>query len=230
MKIWKQIKPLQYNGRKNEFLVQSILWYQNAGEMQALYYQAYNFAKLSLDEILKTNNNKKKNAIVVDIDETLLNNSPLYGQCIKTDSICNGNEWFRWINKAIADTLPGALNFLNYAQSKGIEVFYISNRSTNDVAATLINLRKFGFPNSDLQHMVFREGDNGSKETRREKVAANYNILMLCGDNLGDFSIAFENRDFKAITDSVNKYKNEFGKTLYSVTQSVLWKLGKHCI
>jgi 5'-nucleotidase (lipoprotein e(P4) family) len=200
------------SNKRNEYLLQSILWYQQSGEMQALYYQAYNFAKQMLDVNLKTANSSKKKAVVVDIDETLLNNSPLFGKCIKTDSICDGNQWVQWINKATADTLPGALDFLNYAKSKGVEIIYISNRGVTDVAATLVNLRRFNFPDADEKHLLFRESDSGSKEIRRQKVAQTYDIVMLCGDNLGDFSVAFENRDFKAISDSVKNNRSKFGK------------------
>jgi 5'-nucleotidase (lipoprotein e(P4) family) len=205
-------KEKQKTGRKNDYLLQSVLWYQHSGEMKALYYQAYNTAKLMLDIHLSNTKTAKKKAVIVDIDETLLNNSPLDGQCIKNDSSFERSEWKRWIKKAIADTLPGSLDFLNYAKRKGVEVYYISNRRPEDIKSTLINLRHFHFPDADEKHMLFKTNVSNSKESRRIQVARDYEVLLLCGDNLGDFSFVFENREEHAINDSVQKYKSEFGR------------------
>jgi 5'-nucleotidase (lipoprotein e(P4) family) len=97
---------------KNEYLMQSVLWYQYSGEMKALYYQAYNIAKIMLDKNLSGSNLKTKKAVVVDIDETILNNSIYEGHMIKIGTKNFQSEWKKWIEKSIADTLPGALDFL----------------------------------------------------------------------------------------------------------------------
>ena len=60
----------------NEQLVMGTLWYQKSAEMRALSYQAFNFAKLIFDADLRTGPSEKKRAVVVDIDETVLDNSP----------------------------------------------------------------------------------------------------------------------------------------------------------
>jgi 5'-nucleotidase (lipoprotein e(P4) family) len=197
---------------KNEYLMQSILWYQYSGEMKALYYQAYNIAKIMLDKNLSGSNLKTKKAVVVDIDETILNNSIYEGHMIKIGTRNFQPEWKKWIEKSFADTLPGALDFLKYAAGKGVEVFYISNRSVEEVAPTLKNLQKFYFPYADLNHMIFKSEKSSSKEKRRKQVSKDYEIVLLCGDNLGDFDAAFDNREEKQINDSIIKHKSEFGK------------------
>jgi 5'-nucleotidase (lipoprotein e(P4) family) len=197
--------------KHSEHLTSSVLWYQLSGEMRALYFQGYNVARYSLDNLLKESKSDKKKAVVVDIDETLLNNSPYEAKIILNNQSFEPQSWHEWVLLAKADTLPGALGFLKYAASKGVETFYISNRMENEVEATMKNLAAFGFPYVDEAHMIFKT-ITSSKEERRNKVLENYEILLLCGDNLGDFAAAFEGRTFATNMDSVNKYAHEFGK------------------
>jgi len=196
----------------NDNLLQATLWFQQSGEMQALYYQAYNTAKYALDDYLKQNKSNRKMAVVVDVDETVLDNSRFEGYLIQHDSTFSPRLWKQWSDSAIATPLPGALEFLKYAETKGVEVFYISNRKTNEIPATLKNLSRFGFPCADERHMVFKTDKNSTKEPRRVQVSKDYDIVMLCGDNLGDFAAAFDNREDSPRIDSVQKYKDLFGK------------------
>lgn len=197
---------------RNEYLTQSVLWYQHSGEMKALYYQAYNTAHLMLDIYLKDSKPNRKKAVIVDLDETILNNITYEAQMILTDSTNTKSFWQHWVDTAIADTLPGALEFLKYAQSKDVEVFYISNRAYTDVASSIKNLQKFHFPYADEKHMIFKTDKSKSKELRRKQVAKDYDIVLLCGDNLGDFSAAFDDRTEKTINDNIHNYKSLFGK------------------
>jgi len=193
-------------------MTQSVLWYQKSGEMVALYYQGYNFARKMLDSYLKTSDKKSKKAVIVDIDETILNNSPYQAWLIKNDNNYSKSNWMQWVNKSMADTLPGALGFLKYAKNCGVEVFYISNRGKDEIEPTKKNLIQFGFPFVDDDHMLFKNDKNSSKETRRLVVAKDYKIILLCGDNLADFSAVFDDRENVSFIDTVNKYKTEFGK------------------
>ncbi len=199
---------------KSEYLTQSVLWYEHSGEMRALYYQAYNLARFALDENLKgKEKTTKQKAVVMDIDETLLDNSPFEGRMILSGIEYTPSVWKEWLNKGCAKPLPGCLEFLNYAKSKKVEIFYISNRAENEMDSTLKNFAKFNFPCADKEHMLFRTDKNSSKETRRRHLLdINYEIVLLCGDNLGDVSAAFDNRQTDARLDSVDKYKTEFGK------------------
>lgn len=197
---------------QNEYLVQSVLWYQQSAEMKALYYQAYNTARMMLDIYLKDSKTKKKKAVIVDIDETILNNVKYEAWLIQNNSQQSKSGWKQWTDKADADTLPGALDFLNYAKTRAVEVFYVSNRTTDDVAASLKNLKKFNFPFADEHHMLFKSDKSSSKESRRKAIEKDYDIVLLCGDNLGDFSAAFDDRTEKLLTDSISSYKSLFGK------------------
>jgi len=84
--------------------------------------------------------------------------------------------------------VPGALDFFRYAASRGVEIFYITNRDQGEEteAFALRHLEMLGFPNADMDHLtVLRESSN--KEPRREEIAAQYEVVLLLGDNLNDF-------------------------------------------
>ena len=195
---------------RNEHMVMSVLWFQASAEMRALSYQAFNVAKMRIDQDFSANKTNRKKAIVVDIDETVLDNSPHMAKLIKENQVFPF-AWTDWVNKAQAQPLPGAVEFLNYAVSKGYDVFYVSNRSAaTELEGTLKNLKAKGFPQSG-EDQVLLMGDVSSKETRRQNIATTYDIVLLMGDNLNDLAKIFEK---KAIIDrfqEVDKLKNNFG-------------------
>jgi len=57
-----------------------------------------------------------------------------------------------------ADTLAGSFSFFNYTASRGIEIFYITNREEKERAGTLENLRRFHFPFADDAHLFMLDG------------------------------------------------------------------------
>jgi 5'-nucleotidase (lipoprotein e(P4) family) len=192
----------------------SVLWFQTSGEAKALYYQGYSIGKMRLDQILvkRTKSKGLKPAIVLDIDETVLDNSPCLALNAQTGKAFPAN-WNKWVNHAHAEALPGAIDFLKYARSKGVEIYYISNRNESQKKATVQNLRRVGAPMAVPKHVLLQQQDEKGKELRRKQVARKYDIVLLFGDNLGDFS------GFDQLTPSqriltVDKYKKEFGKKL----------------
>lgn len=187
----------------------AVLWQQHSGEYRALAFQAFNFARLSLVERLKEVKNDKKFCVVVDVDETVLDNSPFQGREIKHGRSFDSKEWNNWTSKGIADTVPGALGFLNFAASLQVETFYITNRDTSEMKGTLSNLKTLGFPNADEAHILLRT-NTSDKEPRRQAVLENYHILLLCGDNLSDFSNIFY-RSGKNTIEQVNAERLNFG-------------------
>jgi 5'-nucleotidase (lipoprotein e(P4) family) len=197
-------------------LLMAVSWYQHSSEMTALYYQGFNIAKLRLDEAIKTKTSAKPLAVVVDIDETMLDNSPF--ETLLLNQSYKLSDWYKWTSKASAKALPGALEFANYAQSQKVEIFYITNRDDNERAGTLKNLENQGFPNSDEKHLFTKSdlsestGNTSSKEGRRNKVAGNFEIALLIGDNLNDFSGLFEDRKINYGKEAVEKNKDMFGK------------------
>ncbi len=197
-------------------LLMAVAWYQHSGEMAALYYQGFNIACERLDEAVATNNAGKFLAVVVDIDETMLDNSPLETVVMKNGDFFK--NWNEWTTKAEAQPLPGALEFVKYAQSKQVDVFYITNRDDNDRKSTLLNLQKAGFPFSTDDHLLTKSdlsastGNTSSKAGRRAKVSEKHEIILLIGDNLNDFSEIFEDRKTNDGKASVNNNRELFGQ------------------
>ncbi len=195
-----------------EYSIQALLWQQNAAEYRALAYQAFNLAQIQLDNILDTKAKYQKPiAIIADIDETILDNSPYSGKQIELDEEYSSLNWAEWVKKKNAKAVPGSLDFFNYAKSNGIEVFYISNRMRNQKKETIENLQTIGFPFADAAHVILKETSSG-KETRRLQVKKSHEIVLLIGDNLSDFSMIFDNRSTVERNKSVDSLKALFGK------------------
>ncbi|HEY4612783.1 MAG TPA: 5'-nucleotidase, lipoprotein e(P4) family [Bacteroidota bacterium] len=193
-----------------EHNVMSVLWFQTAAETRALQYQAFNIARWMLEKDLSENKSGKKKAVVVDIDETVLNNSPYEGRAIR---INRGYpfEWERWIDLAQAEPIPGAVDFLQYAASRGVDVFYVTNRKVRDKKGTMENLQRKGFPQVEDSHLFLRT-EESSKEKRRLRIAETHDIVLLAGDNLADFAVVFDRKGVEERNKEVDRLKNDFGK------------------
>jgi 5'-nucleotidase (lipoprotein e(P4) family) len=200
-----------FQRENQDLLILSVLWYQKSGEMKALYYQGYNYAKMSLTEKLSRGRSTRSGAVVMDIDETLLDNSPVEAYQVINNMPFSDSLWKRWVKKCSAVPCPGALEFTKFADSLKVEVFYITNREmSEEYTPTLKNLRLLGFPFADSVHLVLKT-DSSSKETRRKTIAEKYDILMLIGDNLADFNVIFEKRGNDFGLDAVKNNAKKFG-------------------
>lgn len=194
-----------------DILMQAVLWQQTSGEYRALCYQAFNIAQLRLDQFLAEEKGKNtKFAIVTDVDETVLDNSPFEGKLIEKGEPYTEEEWANWVNLGEAKAVPGATEFLNYAFKKNVEVFYISNRKDNAVGVTLTNMKNVNFPYADSAHVLFKTDDSAKKD-RFDKVAKDYKILLFIGDNLGDFSSKFRAPSIEKRYHLTDSLKNYFG-------------------
>jgi 5'-nucleotidase (lipoprotein e(P4) family) len=172
--------------RTNNFAsdgVMAVLWFQKAAEYKALCYQAYNVATERLRAAVNTNRTARL-AIVMDIDETVLDNSPFQAGLALRDEEYASTTWLQWVQALQAESIPAATNFVAEAARLGVDVFYISNRKTNELAATVENLKKNNFAYIDSTHVLLK---GESKEKRRNLVSQNFEIILLLGDNLNDF-------------------------------------------
>lgn len=184
------------------------LYQQKAAEYRALCLQAYNIARLRLDQYQPESNKPK--AIITDIDETIFDNSPYAVHQGLQGKDYEPASWYQWTDKAAADTVPGGASFLKYASSKGIEIFYITNREERERVTTLKNLQLYNFPNADDAHFFPRQ-TTSSKEARRQTVAATHEIIMLLGDNLADFSNLFDKKQIDERLQNTNASTKDFG-------------------
>ena len=198
----------------NDYKIQAQVWTQNSAEYRALCYQAFNAAKMNLDALFFFEKEYDKPlAIIADVDETVLDNSPYDGKLILNNTTYNRESWVEWGNLEIAKAIPGSLEFLIYASEKNVEIFYISNRYSEQLESTVNNLKKLGFPDAKESNVLLR-GDTRSKSERRKSVSDNYEVIMLIGDNLSDFNDEFEIKLYNERSDQTDKLKNEFGTKL----------------
>ena len=165
---------------------------------------------MRLDEALAQKSDKPL-AIVSDIDETFLNTSYYAVLCGKRGTKYHQDTWEAWTAKAEATPLAGALEFYQYAHERGVAIFYVTNRKESERVGTALNIKRYNFPYQGEDHLIFRTTDK-SKESRREKIAQKYNIVLLLGDNLGDFDKDFDKHTTQERAEAVQKNRTAFGK------------------
>ena len=184
------------------------VYVQQAPEYIALTEQAYAMARLSLDTQFKMAS--KPLAVVLDIDETVLDNSPYQAKQI-IENFDYPVQWDEWIKSEMAQPIPGSLEFLQYADSKGIVIFYISNRKHKNLEATINNLNKFGYPQVDSTHIMLRTSTSSKEERRQKVVDQGLEIALLIGDNLDDMSAEFEVEDADKRKEATYANQAKFG-------------------
>jgi len=193
-----------------DHLILATLWFQKSAEMRALFYQCFRNAEIALKENLELSDRTRNAAVVLDIDETLLDNSPYQGWQVLKQKAFNNDDWFRWVERASARPLPGAVEFTRYADSLGVEVFYVSNRIVEEMGPTIRNMAAYGFADADSTHMLLKE-TTSSKVERRERIEQNFEIILLVGDNLADLSRIYEKRGPDYGFEAVEKDRRLFG-------------------
>jgi len=197
------------DSNNSQYALLAVLYHQKAAENRALAYQAYNLAKSRLDELLSEYDDSLNPAIIFDIDETILDNSPYEARCI-VDQIKYPEGWKEWINEAKATAIPGSIEFIKYVKAKEVEVFYITNRKNEFKESTFENLKKYRLPFIDDEHILMRTNDK-SKASRRANVLENKNVLLLVGNDLKDFSDIYDDKNIKERKALTDEYYKEFG-------------------
>jgi 5'-nucleotidase (lipoprotein e(P4) family) len=230
----QQGKPTAQGSADNEYQAGATLYMQKAAEYRALAYQAFNLARWQLDADLEKKNEKKlPRAVVVDIDETVLDNSPAQASNIKNRLGFSQANWYAWGDMRKAKAIPGAVDFLNYANAKGVHVFFVSNRDEVQKQATIDNLKGVGFANVSAENVILRTSDS-SKEARRQAILKTYRIVMLMGDNLDDLSNVFEKKSVADRFAEVDKVKNDWGRrwivlpnAMYGTWENAIYEYGR---
>jgi 5'-nucleotidase (lipoprotein e(P4) family) len=187
------------------------MFQQRAAEYKALCLQGYNAARIRIDAYAKQTD--KPLAIITDIDETILDNSPYAVHQAYNGKEYEPTSWYEWTDKSAADIMPGAAAFLKYVASKNIQVFYVTNREDRERTSTLTNLKRFGLPNADEIHLYTRQ-NTSSKEARRAQILERYDVILLMGDNLADLSVLFDKKSETERSNNVDALAAEFGRKL----------------
>ena len=191
----------------------AVLWQQTSAEYEALCYQAFNIAKSKLEQNMQTSADGRRNAVIMDLDETVIDNSPYNGRLILEDLKYDENTWAEWVNQAQAELVPGAREFILLAEEYAIPVYYISDRDINSLDATMQILKKAGI-RTEPQMFFLKEdpGIDGKEQRRKNVISDDIFVTMLIGDNLADFHEAFESvKTVGGRKDVLAELKDEFG-------------------
>lgn len=200
-------KPAAGDAAPNDNL-NAVLWVQRAAEYDAVAQTVYRAAADELDVALKEPNwdalvpTERGNAatglppaVVMDVDETVLDNSPYQARLVHDDASYDETTWDLWVAEKKAKPVPGVVDFAKAAAAKGVTILYISNRAVHLKDATIANLKAVGMPVKDdsvfLGLGTFVEGceqDGSEKNCRRKLAGQKYRVLMQFGDQLGDFA------------------------------------------
>ena len=186
----------------------AVAWAQTAIEHDLIYREVYRNATEKLAHAIKDKNwdalpkdersgsaQRLAPAVILDIDETVLDNLPYQARLVRDDKNFDEFSWAQWCREKAAKPLPGALEFTRYAAEHGVKVFYLSNRAQDLNDATLDNLRSAGFPLASDETVFLGLGTinkdceqvGTEKGCRRRLIAQKHRVLMQFGDQLGDF-------------------------------------------
>ncbi len=191
------------------------LWVQRAVEYKANALTVYALARLRLDEALADRSwtaapgeqtgdfQGLPPAVVLDVDETVLDNSKYQVWLMRADQSFNTKSWNQFCAAQISTAIPGAVEFTKYAESKGVKVFYVTNRGAETETDTRANMEKLGFPMGGTVDTFLMQGEKpewtGAKSTRRAAIARDHRILLNIGDNLGDFDDRYRSSEAERV-------------------------------
>ena len=192
-----------------------LLWMRTSAEYRALAYQGYNVAMNAVKMAVTDPSHQRKSlAIVLDADETVVDNTKLMGE-----SIVNGNGrfdalwWRQAVHQGKSQAMPGAVEFLNEVHKQGVEIFYVSNRyAPVNLDVTIQNFKELGFPSIDKDHVLLFEKDS-DKQPRFDMIAKKYYVVVYMGDNAGDFPIGTKGKTLAERNGIIDAHKEDFGTT-----------------
>ncbi|MGH8819142.1 MAG: 5'-nucleotidase, lipoprotein e(P4) family, partial [Achromobacter pestifer] len=159
-----------------------------------------------------------KPAVIMDVDETVLDNSPFQARLIRDQAEYSDPTWDLWVAEKKAKAVPGVVEFAKAATARGITILYLSNRAVHLKDATIANLKTVGMPVANdnvflgLGTVVPGCDQNGSEKNCRRRLAGReYRVLMQFGDQLGDFVEVAANTP-QARSGLLDEYGDWFGE------------------
>lgn len=186
------------------------LWVQRSVEFAQVARQAYQLAEIRLPQALAQPGSAaleqadggagKPPAVIFDVDETVLDNSPFEAWMIQRGRPGFDQKlWDEWLTTRRARATPGAVAFVAALREAGVTPLFVTNRECEprpgaDVpcpqeADTLANMKAVGFGDIPPEHMMLKNEQPdwpSDKGTRRAKAAADYRIVMAVGDQFSD--------------------------------------------
>jgi acid phosphatase len=209
-------------------ILNAVLWMQRSVEYRATTTGIYALARIRLDQALADPNwtaiipkerpdqyQSLPPAVIVDVDETVLDNSDYQAWNAVKDTSFDPKTWTLFVNTVMSRAISGAAEFCQYAASKGVKVFYVSNRTAEEEPATRRNLEKFGFPIDTTMDTVLTAREKpdwtSAKGTRRAFIAKEYRVLLNLGDNFSDFTDDYRGNEAQRLA-VLAQYKDHWGR------------------
>ena len=178
-----------------EKLPNDVRWVRQSAEHRILCEQLFRQATVAILRQVKMEKGSKNLAVVVDLDETVLDNSLYQVERWKAGLSFTQDSWSDWVNRKEAGLVPGAKAFLSTVRKKGVRVVFLSNRMNHNLEPTRGNLRLLGVLDpKDL--FLLRLDKNDLKEVRRKEVTDGtgrmkkvgpLHVIGYVGDQMGDF-------------------------------------------
>lgn len=166
-------------------------WVQTSGEWAGLCEQAYAAAGDAVRHRVVSTRDPAglPPAVILDVDETVLDNTPYQVRIIRDGVSYSSETWAAWVNEAACEPVPGVAGFIALLRELGVTPIYVTNRRAQLEAATIANLRATVDPEvtADRVHCRGEQGWTGDKTARRAHVASRYSVIAHIGDDLGDF-------------------------------------------
>lgn len=131
-------------------------------------------------------------AVILDADETVLDNSLHEQRLADRNQSFSEGEWARWVRERAATAVPGSVEFTRQVHALGGRVAIVTNRADSLCGPTRDNLRAIGV---DADVVLCQPGAESDKNPRFAKVAAGtaapgippLTVVAWLGDNIQDF-------------------------------------------
>ncbi len=203
-------------------LLHPTLYAQTAAEYRALCIASYAQGRMQIEKALADKTwsacteqsgafGDLPPAVILDADETALDNSAYEARLIEGGGEYGAATWLPWCREMKARAVPGAVEFCKFAAEKGCTVFFITNRDAEVREETRANLKALGFPMKEgVETVLCREGVS-DKGPRRKQVCEKYRVLIQCGDQLTDFASEFNKTATGKRNELCAKYADWFG-------------------
>ncbi len=193
----------------------AVLWTQNSAEYRLITSYLYQEAEKNIDRF---STNDEPWVVIMDVDETLLDNSEYNRRRDQSGLGYTSESWADWVKEEAADEIPGAKKFVTKVLESGGHIALITNRNRSLDQYTWNNLQALGFPltrdntcilgrsEEDIQSVDGKEFIN-DKDLRRTHISngnatacwekapsaksgwnRNLSIVMQIGDNIKDFA------------------------------------------
>ena len=210
---------------KSHVGLNSTLWMQSSAEYIASVEQAWNVARMNLGEALSNKNwtaaleqrgtyQGLPEAVIFDVDETVLDNSPYEAHLISMGQRFSPKTWNVWANAAKAKPIEGAKELIAEIKAQGVTVFYVTNRDMKLKEATVKNIKMVLDPDVQADRVLCkgeRAKWGSDKSSRRAAIAETHRIIMLFGDDYNDFRSLKNSPSPEARLADVQSHKGYFG-------------------